>query len=46
MRMVFIGWLLAEAIAPQRLARSLAELFVFPERRSRVSPVLASMRRF
>jgi hypothetical protein len=46
MRLVFIGWLLAEAFAPQRLARSLAELFVFPERRSRVSPVLAGLRRY
>ena len=46
MRMVFIGWLLAEAFAPRRVARSLAELFVFPERRRRVSPVLAGLRRY
>jgi len=46
MRIVFIGWLLAEAFAPQRIARRLAELFVFPERRSRLSPVLASLRRY
>jgi hypothetical protein len=46
MRMVFVGWLLAEAFAPQRVARHLAELFVFPERRSRLSPVLASLRRY
>ena len=46
MRMVFIGWLLAEALAPQPLARHLAELFVFPERRSRLSPMLASLRRY
>jgi len=46
MRLVFISWLLAEAFAPRRPARHLAELFVFPERRGRVSPVLAGLRRY
>jgi glycosyltransferase involved in cell wall biosynthesis len=46
MRLVFIGWLLAEAFAPRRSARHLAELFAFPERRGRLSPLLAGLRRY
>jgi hypothetical protein len=46
MRLVFLGWLLAEAFAPRRLARRLAELFVFPERRKRLTRVLAGLQRY
>jgi hypothetical protein len=46
MRVVFIGWLVAEALAPQPLARRLADLFVFPERRGRMNPILAGLRRY
>ncbi len=46
MRLVFVGWLIAEAFAPRPLARHLAELFVFPERRGRLSPMFAGLRRY
>jgi glycosyltransferase involved in cell wall biosynthesis len=46
MRLFFIGWLFAEAYGPRRLALQLAELFVFPERRRRLNPVFASLRRY
>jgi len=46
MRAVFIGWLLAEAVAPKRLARRLAEYFLFAERRRRITPLLVGLRRY
>jgi glycosyltransferase involved in cell wall biosynthesis len=45
MRLLFIAWLVAEAVAPRFLAERLAELFVLPERRPWLDPVLAALRR-
>jgi glycosyltransferase involved in cell wall biosynthesis len=46
LRLVFVGWVLAEALAPRPLARRLADLFLFPERRGPLAPVLARLRRY
>jgi glycosyltransferase involved in cell wall biosynthesis len=41
---VFAVWFLAEALIPRRPARSLATIFLFPERRSAVNPLLRRFR--
>lgn len=45
MKLAFIGWFAAMALAPRRAAQALAEVFLFPERRQRVSPLLARLTR-
>ncbi len=45
MRVAILGWLSLIAMAPRPLAAHLAELFVFPERRQRLIPLLARPRR-
>ncbi|HSK16929.1 MAG TPA: glycosyltransferase family 2 protein [Gaiellaceae bacterium] len=45
LRLLFVAWLVAEAISPRLLARPLAELFLFPERRTWLNPALAALKR-
>ncbi len=40
MRVLFAGWFAAFALAPRAIARRLAEVFLFHERRALVNPVL------
>ena len=43
MKAVYVAWFLATAIAPRPLARRLADLFLFPERRPGASAILARL---
>jgi hypothetical protein len=43
MKAVYVAWFLALAIAPKRLARHLADLFLLPDRRPRASALLARL---
>lgn len=45
MKAVLVAWFALEAIAPRRLARRLAELFLFPGKRSGANRVLGRLRR-
>jgi hypothetical protein len=45
MKLMFIAWFAAMALAPRRLARSLAIGFLFPERRGALNRVLARQHR-
>jgi hypothetical protein len=45
MKLVFVGWLVCLAAAPRPLARRIAEVFVFPERRRSLNRWLATMHR-
>jgi glycosyltransferase involved in cell wall biosynthesis len=45
MKVVFVAWFAALAIAPKPLARRLAELFFFPERRSSLNDLLGRLQR-
>ena len=45
MRVGFIAWLTALVVSPRPLARWLAEIFVFPERREPVNRLLRSLQR-
>lgn len=45
MKVILAAWFAVEAAAPRRLARPLAELFLFPERRSRLNGPLAKLQR-
>jgi glycosyltransferase involved in cell wall biosynthesis len=45
MKALFVAWFAAMAITPRALARRLAELFVFPERRAFLNRVLGHMHR-
>lgn len=45
MKALLVAWFLLEAILPPRLARPLAELFLFPQRRAFINRLLSSMRR-
>lgn len=45
LRLLFVAWLVAEAFSPRPLARPLAELFLFPERRAWLNPALAALKR-
>jgi glycosyltransferase involved in cell wall biosynthesis len=45
MKLLFIGWFFAMALAPRRVARTLAELFLFPERRMPINSVLGRLSR-
>ena len=45
MRLTTAVWFLIVAMAPRRTVRWLAELFLFPQARQRVNPVLARLRR-
>jgi hypothetical protein len=41
----FVAWFAAMAVLPRRLARPLAELFLFPARRDRLNPLLGRLQR-
>jgi len=41
----FVAWFAAMAVLPRRLARPVAELFLFPERRSAVNSLLGRLQR-
>jgi glycosyltransferase involved in cell wall biosynthesis len=45
MKALLIGWFTVEAISPSRLARPLAELFLFPSRRSSINHLLGRLQR-
>jgi glycosyltransferase involved in cell wall biosynthesis len=45
MKAVLVLWFALEAVAPQRLARRLAELFLFPGRRAGANRLLGRLRR-
>ena len=45
MKVAFVGWLICLSVAPRPLARRLAEVFVFPERRRRLNRLLAMLHR-
>jgi hypothetical protein len=45
MKAAFVGWLACLSVAPRPLARRLAEVFVFPERRRRLNRWLATLQR-
>jgi hypothetical protein len=45
MKGMFFAWFVAEAVAPRRLARGLAELFLFPERRRTFNRLLGRLQR-
>ena len=45
MKVVFVGWLVCLTIAPRSLARPIAEVFVFPERRRSLNRWVAKMHR-
>lgn len=45
MRAMFVAWFAATAIAPRRLARRLAVLFLFPERRASLNGILQRLQR-
>jgi glycosyltransferase involved in cell wall biosynthesis len=40
LKVLFLGWFLAMALAPKRLATRLAELFFFPQQRKRLNLIL------
>ena len=42
MKILFLGWFTAMWLAPKRLARWLAEVFLFPEKRSRFNRLLGT----
>jgi glycosyltransferase involved in cell wall biosynthesis len=45
MKALLVAWFALEAAAPRRLARPLAELFLFPGRRTRANDLLGRLRR-
>jgi hypothetical protein len=45
MKAAFVGWLACLAVAPRPVARWLAEVFVFPERRQALNGLIAKMHR-
>jgi glycosyltransferase involved in cell wall biosynthesis len=45
MKILFGAWFALEALAPRRLARHLAELFLFPGRRARANSLLGRLQR-
>jgi len=45
MKVVFVGWLVCLTVAPRALARTVAEIFVFPERRRSLNNWVAKMHR-
>ena len=45
MKVAFLGWLICLSVAPRPLARRLAEVFAFPERRRRLNRLLAMLHR-
>jgi cellulose synthase/poly-beta-1,6-N-acetylglucosamine synthase-like glycosyltransferase len=44
-KLALVAWFAAMIVAPRRLARRLAELFLFPERRSSLNPLLGRLQR-
>lgn len=44
-KLVLVAWFAAMVVAPRRPARRLAELFLFPERRSSLNPLLGRLQR-
>jgi hypothetical protein len=45
MKLLFVGWFVAVAASPRRLARWLGELFLFPERRRPFNRLLTRLQR-
>lgn len=45
MRLAYVAWLAAVAVAPRPLARRLGELFLFPQRRTTLNRLLARLQR-
>ncbi|MGA8745528.1 MAG: glycosyltransferase family 2 protein [Solirubrobacterales bacterium] len=45
LKLAFIAWFAAMALAPAPAARRLAEVFLFPERRMRLNPLLGRLQR-
>jgi hypothetical protein len=45
MKALLAAWFALEAVAPRRLARPLAELFLFPGRRTGANRVLGRLQR-
>jgi glycosyltransferase involved in cell wall biosynthesis len=45
MKVLLVAWFALEALAPRRLARPLAELFLFPGRRTRANSLLGRLQR-
>jgi hypothetical protein len=45
MKLMFVAWFMTTAVAPRRVARVLAELFLFPERRSSLNGLLSRLHR-
>jgi len=45
MKALLVAWFALEAVAPRRLARPLAELFLFPGRRTRANDLLGRLQR-
>jgi hypothetical protein len=45
MRLTFVAWFIAMAVVPRSLARRLAELFLFPQRRSSFNRILGLLQR-
>jgi glycosyltransferase involved in cell wall biosynthesis len=45
MRLVYVAWLAAVAVAPRALARRLGELFLFPQRREALNRLLGRLQR-
>jgi hypothetical protein len=45
MKILLVAWFALEALAPRRLARPLAELFLFPGRRTRANKLLGRLQR-
>lgn len=43
MKLMFVGWFAGMAMAPRRAAPPFAEVFMFPERRRRLNPMLAML---
>ena len=45
MKALLVSWFALEAVAPRRLAQPLAELFLFPDRRTRANSLLGRLQR-
>jgi hypothetical protein len=43
LKLMFIGWFVAMALAPPAIGPNLAQTFLFPERRPRLNPLLGRL---